>query len=87
MLRVKTEAEVDAALSRLELEMHTLQHRHRDLFAYANAWAIRHDAILSSAPAHLRASVQKRLQRIGIRWGVADGVRMTGQFPALKLPA
>lgn len=81
------ELEVDIAITELETEMHDLQHRHRDLFSYANAWAERHDAILAATPHALRASVERRLQRVGIRWGVAHGVRVTSQFPALKIPA
>lgn len=81
------EAEVDVAITGLEAEMQDMHFRHRDLFAYANAWAERHDAILGATPEPLRAQVEHRLQRIGIRWGVAQGVRMTSQFPALKLPA
>lgn len=82
-----TEAELDHAIAELEKEMADLQLRHRDLFAYANAWAERHDAIMATTPEALRASTQRRLQRIGIRWGVADGVRVTTQFPALRLRA
>jgi len=82
-----SEFEVDAAIAQLEVEMHDLQHLHRDLFSYANAWAVRHDAILAMTPGDLRISAERRLHRIGVRWGVATGVRMTGQFPALKLPA
>ncbi|MCD9030505.1 hypothetical protein LDO32_01990 [Luteimonas sp. Y-2-2-4F] len=78
---------VEDALAQLEAEMPGLQHLHRDLFSYANAWAERHDAVLDLAPASIRADVEARLRRIGVRWGLADGVRMTGQFPALKLPA
>ena len=78
-------AGIDAAIARLEEDMPDLQHRHRDLFAYAAAWAERHDEILRATPPELREATEKRLRRIGIRWGVADGVRMTGQFPALKL--
>lgn len=77
---------VDEALARLEAEMPDLQHRHRDLFAYANAWAERHDAVLAMTPADLRGDVEARLRRIGVRWGLVDGVRTTTQFPALKLP-
>lgn len=76
---------IDAAIARLEEEMPDLQHRHRGLFAYAAAWAERHDAILRATPPELRGATEQRLRRIGIRWGVVDGVRMTGQFPALKL--
>ena len=78
-------AGIEAAIVRLEEDMPDLQHRHRDLFGYAAAWAERHDEILRATPPALREATEKRLRRIGIRWGVADGVRMTGQFPALKL--
>ena len=44
-------AGIDAAIARLEQDMPDLQHRHRGLFAYAAAWAERHDAIL-----HLRSN-------------------------------
>lgn len=76
--------ELDRAIEALETEMPDLQHRFRDVFAYANAWAVRHDAILAATPAALRESIEARLRRIGIRWGVADGVRVTTQFPAFK---
>ena len=79
-----SEAEIDQAIAELEGEMADLQLRHRDLFAYANAWAERHDAIMATTPEALRAATQQRLQRIGIRWGVADGARVTTQFPALR---
>lgn len=82
-----TPAELDDAILRLELEMADLKHVHRDLFAYANAWAVRYDAILAATPDDLRETTVQRLHRIGIRWGVADGVRMTGQFPAIEQPA
>jgi hypothetical protein len=84
---VLTEAEIDTAIARLEQELPDFQHRYRDLFSYANAWAERYDAIASHAPEHLRAAVEQRLHRIGVRWGVMTGVRMTGQFPAFKDPA
>lgn len=82
-----TDTEIDAAISELETEMEHLQQRHRDLFSFANAWAQRYDAIMVSVPASLRASVEQRLHRVGVRWGMAAGVRMTGQFPAVKLRA
>lgn len=63
--------------------MADLQLRHRDLFAYANAWAERHDAIMRLAPPELREATEARLRRIAIRWGLADGIRLTRQFPAL----
>lgn len=77
-------ASLEQALTELELGMADLQLKHRDLFAYANAWAERHDAVLLLAPPHLQESTRARLRRIAIRWGLADGVRMTQQFPALR---
>lgn len=81
------ETEIDAAIARLEVEMQDLPRRHRDLFSYANAWAVRHDAIVAATPQDLRASVERRLHRVGVRWGVANGPRMTMQMPALRIPA
>lgn len=78
--------QVDAAIARLEQDMADLQHRHRDLFSFANAWAERYDALVADTPADLQAATQARLQRIGVRWGVAQGVRATAQFPVLKPP-
>lgn len=80
------EAALDRAITELENAMADLQLKHRDLFAYANAWAERHDAVLRLAPPHLEAHARARLRRIAIRWGLADGVRMTRQFPALRDP-
>lgn len=74
---------LEQAIAELENEMADLQLKHRDLFAYANAWAERHDAIMRLAPPHLREDTEARLRRIAIRWGLAEGVRMTAQFPAL----
>ena len=79
-----TAAEVDAAIRLLESELTWLRAQHPGLFDFANAWAERHDAIVAAAPADLRAEVEQRLHRIGIRWGVAPGARMTSQFPAIK---
>lgn len=64
--------------------MEHIQAGHSGLFAFASAWAERYDAIIAAAPPALRGLAERRLHRIGIRWGVAHGVRMTGQFPALK---
>ncbi len=79
-------AEIERSLRELEQEMPDLQHRHRDVFSYANAWAERHDGLLRRTPPDLRGLVEQRLHRIGVRWGVVSGVRMTAQFPAIKLP-
>lgn len=82
-----TESEIAAAISRLEGEMQDLQHRHHhDLFAFANAWAQRYDAILAGTPSDLLESVEQRLHRVGVRWGMMTGMRLTGQFPAYKQP-
>lgn len=74
---------LDQAIAELEAEMADLQLRHRGLFAYANAWAERHDAIMRLAPPEQQEQTRARLRRIAIRWGLADGARMTVQFPAL----
>ncbi|MCA1713995.1 MAG: hypothetical protein LC715_02325 [Gammaproteobacteria bacterium] len=81
---MKSASEIDAAIVELESEMAHLRVRNPGLYEFANAWAQRYDAILAAAPQDLRAASEQRLQRIGIRWGVAHGVRMTGQFPALE---
>lgn len=75
---------LEQAIAELEGQMADLQLRHRDLFAYANAWAERHDAVMRLAPPHLHDSTRARLRRIAIRWGLADGARVTVQFPALR---
>ncbi len=76
-----------AALDALELDMPALQARARDLFALANAWTERHDAILAATPAASLGVVEARLRRISIRWGMAPGVRITGLVPALLADA
>lgn len=76
--------QLEQAISELEEEMGDLQLKHRDLFAYANAWAERHDAIMGLAPPHLHDETKARLRRIAIRWGLAEGARMTAQFPAVR---
>ena len=76
--------QIDAAIAELENKMESLRARHRDVFAFANVWAQHYDAIVAAAPDHRRLGVEQRLLRIGIRWGVAHGPRMTGQFPAFK---
>ena len=74
---------LETELALLEAEMPTLQQRHGGVFAIANAWAERYDAILAHTPADQREAMQARLLRIGIRWGVMPGRRVTTQFPAL----
>lgn len=73
----------DALIAQLEQQMPDLQMRHGDVFALANAWAERHDAILAVTPPGERAGVEARLKRIGIRWGMVPGARVTTEFRAL----
>jgi len=77
-------SEIDAAIGALEARMESLQSRHSDVFALASAWAGEYDAIVAATPEQSRAGVEQRLQRIGIRWGVAKGARITGEIPAPK---
>lgn len=77
------DAQLESELAALESEMPRLQARAGNVFELASAWAERHDAIMAAAPAQSREVVGARLRRIGIRWGVTDGVRLTAQFPAL----
>lgn len=76
-------ARVEMMIAELEREMPHLQLRNPGAFAIANAWAERHDAILALTPPALRPGVQSRLSRIGIRWGVMHGARVTQEFRAL----
>lgn len=76
-------ARVEAMIAELEREMPHLQLRHPGAFAIANAWAERHDAILALTPPPSRPEVEGRLRRIGIRWGMVSGPRVTQEFRAL----
>jgi len=71
---------VEARLRELEEEMPHLYLRHGSVFALASAWAERYDAILALTPAEQRTEVEARLARIGIRWGVMPGSRITLEF-------
>ena len=77
---------LEAELAALDREMPRIQSTAGNIFALANAWAERHDAILQRTPPSMRAAMTARLHRMGIRWGVVHGTRMTAQFPALGLP-
>lgn len=79
--------EVEAAIAELERHMPLLYTRHPSVFALANAWAERHDAILARVPAAQRASVEARLARIGIRWGVVPGARVTVELRTADIAA
>ena len=78
--------DLEAELESLDREMPRIQSTATDLFALATAWAERHAAILARTPPSMRAEMEARLHRIGIRWGVVSGPRMTAQFPAMGLP-
>jgi hypothetical protein len=75
--------ELDAMIDALEQQMPQLQMQHGNLFALAGAWAERYDAILAVTPAELLSEVSARLSRIGVRWGVMPGARVTQEFRAL----
>lgn len=76
--------DLEDAIAELEQAMPQLQLRSLgDMFGLANAWAERHDGLLARTPPALRATMEARLRRIGIRWGVVPGARVTVQFPAL----
>ena len=81
--RWTADARLEDELAILESEMPQLQARAGDVFALASAWAERHDAIVAGSPPASRDEVEARLRRIGIRWGMMHGARMTGHFPAL----
>lgn len=76
-------AEIDAMIDALEQQMPQLQMQHGNVFALAGAWAERYDAILARTPADLLAEVSARLARIGVRWGVMPGARVTQEFRVL----
>jgi hypothetical protein len=76
-------AELDEMIDALEQQMPQLQMQHGNLFALAGAWAERYDAIVARTPAELLAEVSARLARIGVRWGVMPGARVTQEFHAL----
>ena len=77
------EAALEVEIASLETQMPQLQMKAGNMFAFANAWAERYDAILARTPPRLLPSVEARLRRIGIRWGVVSGARVTVQCPAL----
>ena len=76
-------ARIAERITELEREMDHLQLHHPGAYAIAHAWAERHDAIVAMTPQELRAEVESRLSRIGIRWGLAPGARVTQEFHAL----
>ncbi|HVQ33787.1 MAG TPA: hypothetical protein VMS49_07585 [Lysobacter sp.] len=77
---------LEAELEALDREMPRMQATSPSIFALATQWAERHDAILQRTPPAMREAMTARLHRMGIRWGVVNGARMTAQFPALGLP-
>ena len=83
MQHLPTTDALHAELDALESEMPNIQARAGNVFMLAGAWAERHDAIVAATPAESLEAVEARLRRIGIRWGMMHGARMTAQFPAL----
>ena len=81
--RPGVDARLEDELAALESDMPGLQMRAGNVFVLASKWAERHDAIIAATPAQSREEVEARLRRIGIRWGMMPGARMTTQFPAL----
>jgi hypothetical protein len=79
-----TASTLEAMVHALEQEMPQLQLRSNGVFALAQAWAERHDAILALAPPAFHAAIEARIDRIGIRWGLAPGARVPREFPALR---
>lgn len=77
------DARLEDELASLESDMPRMQSRAGNVFVLASRWAERHDAIIAATPAEALAAVEARLRRIGIRWGMMHGPRMTAQFPAL----
>ena len=81
--RPGVDARLEDELAALESDMPGLQMRAGNVFVLASKWAERHDAIIAATPAVSLDEVRARLRRIGIRWGMMNGARMTAQFPAL----
>lgn len=79
--------DLEARVRALESEMPHLHLRNGSVFAMANAWAERYDALMAHAPPRLRPQLEARLTRIGIRWGVMPGARVTTEFRALDVEA
>lgn len=77
---VRFRPEVEARIHELEQQMPHL-YRHRvSVFELASAWAERYDQILAMVPSAQRPAAEARLARIGIRWGVMPGTRVTVEF-------
>lgn len=79
--------DLEARVREIEREMPTLGLRNGSVFALANAWAERYDALMQHAPPRLRPQLEARLTRIGIRWGVMPGARVTTEFRAADVEA
>lgn len=78
---------MEARIHELEQDMPHLYLRHTTVFALASAWAQRYDAIMALVPPDKRTSVEARLARIGIRWGVMPGSRVTIEFQVSDVAA
>jgi hypothetical protein len=82
-----TDAVVETRLRELEQDMPGMYLRHGTVFALASAWAERYDAIMALVPPDKRAAVEVRLARIGIRWGVMPGSRVTVELHVSDIEA
>ena len=79
--------EVEARINELEQDMPNLYLRHTTVFALASAWAEPYDAIMAMVSPEKRVDVEARLARIGIRWGVMPGSRVTIEFQVSDVTA
>jgi hypothetical protein len=74
---------LEAELEALDREMPRIQSMAGNVFALASAWAERHAAILQRTPPPMRAAMEARLHRIGIRWGVRARRANDDDLPAI----
>lgn len=73
-------AEIEARIGELEQLMPQLYRRSASVFELAGTWAERYDEIIAMVPPAQRPAIEVRLARIGIRWGVMPGARVTAEF-------
>jgi hypothetical protein len=81
------ELEIEARIHELEQLMPQLYKHRVSVFELAGTWAERYDQIIAMVPPAQRPAVEVRLARIGIRWGVMPGARVTIEFRASDVAA
>ncbi|HEY0660082.1 MAG TPA: hypothetical protein VGD21_01975 [Lysobacter sp.] len=81
------ELEIEARIHELEQLMPQLYKHRVSVFELAGTWAERYDQIIAMAPPAQRPAIEVRLARIGIRWGVMPGARVTMEFRASDVMA